>query len=68
MAGKISGEGRVTYPDGSVYEGQFREDLAHGKGTITMPEGFTYTGQWAGGRSEERRVGKECRARWSAYD
>src|SRR5260370_35704889 len=22
---------------------------------------------WAGGRSEERRVGKECRSRWSPY-
>ena len=22
---------------------------------------------WSGGRSEERRVGKECRSRWSPY-
>ena len=22
---------------------------------------------WAAGRSEERRVGKECRSRWSPY-
>ena len=22
---------------------------------------------WRGGRSEERRVGKECRSRWSPY-
>src|SRR5260370_22560220 len=26
-----------------------------------------FTGRWAGGRSEERRVGKECRSRWSPY-
>ena len=23
--------------------------------------------EWAKGRSEERRVGKECRSRWSPY-
>src|SRR3712207_9246359 len=23
--------------------------------------------KWGGGRSEERRVGKECRSRWSPY-
>ena len=27
-----------------------------------LPEGFTLAG-----RSEERRVGKECRSRWSPY-
>src|SRR3712207_9232793 len=25
------------------------------------------SGRWAGARSEERRVGKECRSRWSPY-
>src|SRR5258708_30571314 len=27
----------------------------------------TMPGQWTAGRSEERRVGKECRSRWSPY-
>ena len=44
--------------------------------TITDKDGKEYTipeGQWAslcrcgGSRSEERRVGKECRSRWSPY-
>src|SRR2546430_7564193 len=29
--------------------------------------GSETTGQSHGGRSEERRVGKECRSRWSPY-
>src|SRR5258707_5342210 len=28
---------------------------------------FYQYGQWSGARSEERRVGKECRSRWSPY-
>ena len=27
----------------------------------------TYTPKWTKDRSEERRVGKECRSRWSPY-
>ena len=30
-------------------------------------ERATYTGGTGRGRSEERRVGKECRSRWSPY-
>ena len=30
-------------------------------------EGFPEVGCQKGGRSEERRVGKECRSRWSPY-
>ena len=39
---------------------------------ILAPEGITvtredYWGELLGYRSEERRVGKECRSRWSPY-
>ena len=30
-------------------------------------EGVTFEGLRSGPRSEERRVGKECRSRWSPY-
>ena len=33
--------------------------------TATITENKAYTNM--GGRSEERRVGKECRSRWSPY-
>ena len=32
---------------------------------LQIPE--TILGDRSGGRSEERRVGKECRSRWSPY-
>ena len=35
-------------------------------GYITIFDGETFNG-WRGYRSEERRVGKECRSRWSPY-
>ena len=31
------------------------------------PEGLPFTDVTSGDRSEERRVGKECRSRWSPY-
>ena len=39
-----------------------------GKGFIDHDESnrITFTG-YPGNRSEERRVGKECRSRWSPY-
>src|SRR2546422_34699 len=36
--------------------------LATKFGNVRRPDGT-----WAGVRSEERRVGKECRSRWSPY-
>src|SRR2546426_9378670 len=35
-------------------------------GTVYAPEGLQVNA-WAQDRSEERRVGKECRSRWSPY-
>ena len=34
---------------------------------ILKNEGFIRTDRRLGARSEERRVGKECRSRWSPY-
>ena len=46
---RIEGQGQVTYPDGSVYVGSFRDDLAHGRGTITYPDASSYEGDWVDG-------------------
>ena len=48
-------EGRVDLPRGDERQDQRRE---HDDGEVAQ-EGV--------GRSEERRVGKECRSRWSPY-
>ena len=34
---------------------------------LLVTVGFIDPGNWASNRSEERRVGKECRSRWSPY-
>jgi len=34
---------------------------------LEEPEGTVLVREGATGRSEERRVGKECRSRWSPY-
>ena len=49
-------------PDGSRVELQV-DNLP----TAEAIEGWMRTGQFAATRSEERRVGKECRSRWSPY-
>jgi len=41
-----------TYPDGSVYEGQKRDNLRHGKGTFYYSDGGMYTGDWIAGSME----------------
>ena len=54
----LAGAGHLGCPDG----GQILEDLGIiGQGRIENVATFATT------RSEERRVGKECRSRWSPY-
>src|SRR5215204_3431278 len=36
-------------------------------GQVSVAEKFGWPAARLGGRSEERRVGKECRSRWSPY-
>ena len=42
-----------------------REERAHG--TLRTLAAFETVRMWVAERSEERRVGKECRSRWSPY-
>jgi len=51
--GQISGEGEVTYPDGSVYTGQAsRQGWPTAKGASSTPDGSSYEGGWKAGVSE----------------
>ena len=43
-------EGTVTYPDGSVYTGQWKFRERSGQGTITWPDGRKYTGEFKSGQ------------------
>lgn len=41
--------GILEYPDGSIYEGEFKEGKRHGKGTLTF-RGFTHKGFFRNGK------------------
>ena len=40
------GQGTLTYPDGTVYQGEFEDGEKHGKGTIVFPNKTKLTGEW----------------------
>eukprot|EP00439_Symbiodinium_sp_Y106_P049469 s1374_g6.t1 len=50
--GHMCGKGAMTWPDGSRYEGEYKNDFRHGQGTLTWPDGRKYEGQWANGKQE----------------
>ena len=56
--------GNAVMVDVSEKAVTFREAVAHG--IITM-NAEAFAAVESGTRSEERRVGKECRSRWSPY-
>ena len=49
------GEGKLTYHDGTVYEGNFADGLRHGRGKLVEPCGDVYDGE-SGGKTN--RMGK----------
>lgn len=40
------GQGKMTYSDGSIYVGNFRDGSRNGKGKITFADGEIYEGNW----------------------
>lgn len=42
--------GKVTYPDGSKFEGRFRHDKHEGNGKFLFADGALYRGEFAGGK------------------
>lgn len=46
QAGKYSGSGKLTWPNGDVYTGNFWEGRRHGKGSMKFANGNRYDGQW----------------------
>ena len=41
-----------TYPDGSQYVGEFKDDLFHGQGTLTYANGDQYVGEYVNGKAK----------------
>jgi hypothetical protein len=44
----------LTFPDGRMYVGQYKDGKEHGKGTLTSPSGDEYVGEWKDGRPNGR--------------
>ena len=36
----------MTHFDGTIYEGDYKDDTRHGKGKYTWPDGRFYEGDW----------------------
>lgn len=48
----MHGKGKLTYANGTTYEGSFSHGKYHGKGTMSWPDGASYTGDWAFGHEQ----------------
>ena len=54
MNGESNGYGKYIYADGAVYEGEFKNNMAHGKGKMTDADGETYEGEFKEGERHGR--------------
>mmetsp|Transcript_950 Transcript_950/g.1306 ORF Transcript_950/g.1306 Transcript_950/m.1306 type:complete len:81 (-) Transcript_950:380-622(-) len=47
---KMHGYGKLVWPDGKRYEGEYYQDKKHGKGVFYWPNGNKYVGMWQNGK------------------
>ena len=40
----MNGKGKMTYPDGRCFEGEWKDDKMNGKGKMTYPDGRCFEG------------------------
>ena len=48
-----SGQGVLTFPDGSKYEGEWKNGFMNGEGTFTWSDGKQKSGIWENGKLQE---------------
>lgn len=48
----MNGQGTLTFENGDVYEGQFRNGIFNGNGTYKSVSGWVYTGQFRNGYAD----------------
>eukprot|EP00435_Cladocopium_sp_Y103_P054131 s614_g17.t1 len=51
VASDWDGYSYKVFPDGSRYEGQWKDGLKHGKGRFIYPDGDVYDGEWQDGKA-----------------
>ena len=67
LSRKYHPDANINNPNKDQAEEKFKEiQAAYQQIMKERTEGYSYGGGY-GRRSEERRVGKECRSRWSPY-
>ena len=49
---KMQGTGKLTFQNGDVYEGEFKDGIFHGQGRFTSSQGWTYVGGFHKGMAE----------------
>jgi hypothetical protein len=49
----VNGQGTYTWPDGTKYVGEWKDDKFHGQGTLTFADGEKYIGEFKDGKKEE---------------
>lgn len=52
--GRITGNGQMTYHNGTIHEGEFLDGFAEGRGKRTTPDGSILDGNFLKGRAEGR--------------
>ena len=48
-----SGQGTLTFPDGSTYVGEWENGFMNGQGTFTWSDGNQKSGIWENGKLQE---------------
>jgi hypothetical protein len=49
MNDKANRQGTLTFVDGRVYTGSFKDGKNHGEGTLASADGEVYSGSWEDG-------------------
>lgn len=52
--GALSGQGKLTLPDGTSYDGGWLAGKQHGTGVLKDPDGGSYSGEWKNGQPDGR--------------
>jgi hypothetical protein len=52
----MHGKGKLSLPDGRVYDGDYVLDKKEGFGTFTWPDGRKYAGGWKNGKQHGQGV------------
>lgn len=57
----MNGQGKLTHPSGSSYDGEFVDNQFHGKGTYRWPNGAAYQGNFVDNRYKIMLFVSYCR-------